>query len=464
MLSNLKYTLNLSSNKLTGDLPSTLVGLANLQQLDVSHNNLSGSLATLGKMPSLVEVDVSYNLFSGPIPPALMNLFNKSSSSFLGNSALCVDCSHVTYSDCTARRYIKPCDGLGRKSALDSIHIALITLGSSLFSVLLAIAIFYICVRSRGRQNEDVELSNQEGTSFLFNKLMEATENLNEKYIIGRGAHGTVYKASLGSEKIYAVKKLDFGGKTGANESMIREVQTLGKIRHRNLVKLEGFWLRKGYGLILYQYMENGSLRDVLQLTDPLLLPWAVRYKIAIGMAQGLAYLHFDCHPAIIHRDIKPENVLLDSNMEPHISDFGIAKLLNQSPTPIQSLAVPGTTGYIAPENAFATMGSIESDVYSYGVVMLELLTRKKAVDASFPEGMDLVGWVRSALNCPEQVDHVIDETLREELLDSEVMEQVFDILSMALRCTEREPFKRPSMRDVVKQLEDINPTARGKK
>lgn len=349
-LINLKYALNLSNNKLTGELPFTLGTLANLELLDVSQNNLSGSLDVLENMASLVEVNVSYNNFSGPIP---LNLLNKSPSSFSGNPALCIDCFHATDTECKAMiRYIRPCVQQNTKSSLDSIHIAIIVLATMLFVLLLVLMICYICVRCRGRQKEDIEMLNEEGTSFLLNKIMEATDNLNEKYIIGRGAHGTVFKACLGPEKVYAVKKLEFGGKTTANNCMIREVQTLGKIRHRNLVKLEAFWLRKGYGLILYNYMESGSLRDLLQSTEPLLLTWDVRYKIALGMAQGLAYLHFDCHPAIIHRDIKPENILLDSDLEPHISDFGIAKYLNQSSTSMQSLAVLGTTGYIAPGEA----------------------------------------------------------------------------------------------------------------
>ena len=130
---------------------------------------------------------------------------------------------------------------------------------------------------------------------------------------------------------------------------MVREIETIGSVRHRNLVKLEDFWLRKDYGLILYPYMENGSLHDVLHESHPRLpLKWEVRYRIALGAAQGLMYLHFDCDPPIIHRDIKPMNILLDSDMEPHISDFGIAKLLDESVSSTQ-VGVQGTIGYIAP-------------------------------------------------------------------------------------------------------------------
>lgn len=184
---------------------------------------------------------------------------------------------------------------------------------------------------------------------------MEATENLNDRYIIGRGAHGVVYKALVGPDKAFAVKKLEFAASKGKNLSMVREIQTLGKIKHRNLVKLVDFWLKKDYGLILYSYMPNGSLHDVLhEKNPPASLEWNIRYKIAVGIAHGLTYLHYDCDPPIVHRDIKPKNILLDSDMEPHIGDFGIAKLLDQASTSNPSICVPGTIGYIAPGNSWA--------------------------------------------------------------------------------------------------------------
>lgn len=239
---------------------------------------------------------------------------------------------------------------------------------------------------------------------------------------------------------------------------MKREIQTIGKIRHRNLVRLEDFWLRKDCGIIMYRYMENGSLRDVLHsITPPPTLEWNVRYKIALGAAHALAYLHYDCDPPIVHRDIKPENILLDSEMEPHISDFGIAKLLDKSPASTTSISVVGTIGYIAPENAFTTAKSKESDVYSYGVVLLELITRKKALDPSYKERTDIVGWVTSVWSDTEEINDIVDLSLMEEMLVSSIRDQVIDVLLVALRCTEKKPRNRPNMRDVVRQLVDAS-------
>lgn len=293
---------------------------------------------------------------------------------------------------------------------------------------------------------------------------MEATENLDQRYIIGRGAHGVVFKASLSPDKVYALKKLAFGAYKGGKSSIVREIQTMRTLRHRNLVKLEDFWLRKDYGLLLYRYMENGSLCDVLHEKSPRLsLEWKVRYKIAVGTAHGLAYLHFDCNPAVIHRDIKPENILLDSDMEPRISDFGIAKLLDHSASAAPSMAVAGTVGYMAPENAFMTKMSRESDVYSYGVVLLELLTRQKAVDPSFTDS-DIVGWARSVWSSTRDINRIVDPSLAEEFLDTNIMEQVADVVLVALRCTEKEPSRRPNMIDVVNQLLKANVPQRNKR
>ncbi|XP_074296523.1 leucine-rich repeat receptor-like protein kinase PEPR1 [Silene latifolia] len=345
-LTTLRYALNFSSNGLTGELPSSLVSLVNLQRLDVSQNNLSGSLSSLGNLHSLIEINVSYNHFSGPIPPTLLGLLGSSPSSFLGNSELCAKAS----------TYIRPCDGQwgNHNRRLDGIHVAIIALGATLSVVFIILCVCYIFLRHKRRRKDDAEISVQRGASFFLNKILQATENLCEDYMIGRGAHGIVYKASLCPDETYAVKKLSLGDQRTGNGSMVREIETLGKVRHQNLVKLCDFWFGKDYGLILYEYMENGSLYDILHGTrSNLVLPWDVRYKIALGTADGLAYLHFDCRPAIVHRDIKPENILLDSDMEPHTSDFGIAKLLDQSSPSTQSSVVTGTTGYIAPGTDF---------------------------------------------------------------------------------------------------------------
>ncbi|KAF7843144.1 Receptor-like protein kinase [Senna tora] len=454
-----------SANGLIGEIPSGIGTLMNLLSLDLSRNNLNGSIQVLSQIPFLLEINVSYNSFQGPIPKKLIESPYYSSTAFLGNPGLCISCSSSNGSICKASSYVKPCDEKStHQKGLSKVKIAMIALGSSIFVVFLLLGLVYMFV-SGGKSKQEVEISAKEGTTSLLNKVMEATANLSDRFIIGRGAHGVVYKAPVDPAQVFAVKKLAFAGNKGKNLSMVREIQTLGKIRHRNLVKLEDFWLRKDFGLILYTYMPNGSLHDVLhEKNPPPSLEWNVRYNIAIGIAHGLAYLHFDCDPPIVHRDIKPKNILLDADMEPHIADFGIAKLLDQSSASAPSISVPGTIGYIAPENAYTTANNRESDVYSYGVVLLELISRKKVVDPTFMEGMDIVSWVRTMWGQTEDIGKIVDSSLANELLDSTVLEQVNKVLQVALRSTEKDPHKRPTMRQVIRQLEDANPRTRSRK
>ncbi|KAJ0007822.1 hypothetical protein Pint_30494 [Pistacia integerrima] len=472
------------SNSLSGELPSELSQLTYLKNISLYNNQFSGVIPqSLGINSSLVQVEFTNNKFTGEIPPnlcfgkqlrvlnmglnqfhgripsdvgpipeSLIKLPDSSPSSFLGNPSLCVNCLSSGSLTCFGNSYLKPCyhhsSGL---RGLSRIAIVLIVLGASLSLVFVLLGLVCLFLLQR-RSKQELEISAEEGPSSLLNKVMKATENLNDRYVIGKGAHGVVYKALLGPNKVFALKKLVFGGHKAGRMSMIREIETVGKVRHRNLVRLEEFWLRKDCGLVMYRYMENGSLHDVLHATNQSpILEWNVRYKIAIGIAHGLAYLHHDCDPAIVHRDIKPQNILLDSEMEPHISDFGIAKLLDQSPSSTSSIFVPGTVGYIAPENAFTTKKSRESDVYSYGVVLLELITRRKPMD------IDIVGWVSSVWSNTKEINHIVDSSLKEEFLDSNIREQVIGLLSVALECTNKEPNNRPDMRQVVKRLSNMN-------
>ncbi|KAK1276941.1 Receptor-like protein kinase [Acorus gramineus] len=456
-LTSLNIELDLSDNGLIGGV-SPLASLNSLPRLDLSGNNLSDNLTKLGALSSLNEVNISYNHFMGPIPVSWIKFLRSSPSSFLGNSDICIPCQEGE-PNCTDVSNVSPCSRSSKKKGgLSKMKIVLVTVWSVVFCVLVFLMLGYLILKRRREAAKKDEVPLQGGSIFTLNQIMEVTDMLNEKYVIGRGAHGTVYKAYLSPDEIYAVKKLTCTRKKGLSMSMVREIQTVGKIRHRNLVRLVDFWVRTDYGLILYDYMENGSLHDVLhEIKPPPILLWEVRFKIALGIAQGLKYLHHDCNLAIVHRDIKPKNILLDLDMEPHISDFGIATLIDTSVSPKSSVII-GTIGYMSPETAFTTRKSKESDVYSYGVVLLELITRLKAVDPSFPENTDIVSWVNSNLNGREGhcLDRIVDPGLIREFMGSRDMEEVAKVLLLALRCTAKEAGNRPSMGDVVKQLTDL--------
>lgn len=192
----------------------------------------------------------------------------------------------------------------------------------------------------------DIYFSPKEG--FTFQDLVAATDNFNDRFVIGRGACGTVYRAVLPCGRTIAVKKLA-SNREGSNidNSFRAEISTLGKIRHRNIVKLYGFCYHLGSNLLLYEYMANGSLGELLHGSS-CNLDWWTRFKIALGAAQGLAYLHHDCKPRIFHRDIKSNNILLDDKYEAHVGDFGLAKVIDMPQSKSMS-AVAGSYGYIAP-------------------------------------------------------------------------------------------------------------------
>ncbi|XP_031480275.1 receptor-like protein kinase isoform X3 [Nymphaea colorata] len=455
--------LILSFNSFSGQIPMQLGNCSELVALAMVDNSLSGSIpASFGSLTKLSQLYLSKNQLSGSIPPEIGNCASLTDLQINENQlrgripsqiGLCIPClqDDIICDDGILAR----CKATKSDHRTTRVMVVAIVLGAIFLSVLL-LTVVKLLPLSHPHSNV-AELQLQEGPSSMLNRVMEATGNLNQQYIIGRGAHGTIYKVEHGLGKPYVVKKIDFKGRKGPNKSMMKEIQTLGSIKHRNLLKLENFWFRDSHGLILYDFMENGSLHDVLhEVRPPPLLEWNVRYRIALGIAQGLAYLHHDCNPAIIHRDIKPKNVLLDSEMEPHISDFGIAKLMKLSSTGPPSSSVVGTPGYMAPEMAFSTLKSKESDVYSYGVLLLELLTRKKALDPSFGEEMDIVGWVNATLISSNKV---IDPCLTAEFLDSSIKEEVSKVLLIAMRCTAKDPSGRPTMRGVVKRVLDIKAT-----
>lgn len=251
-----------------------------------------------------------------------------------------------------------------------------------------------------------------------YEDIMRLTENFNEKYIIGYGASSIVYKCDLKGSRPIAIKRL-YSQYAHALSEFETELETIGRIKHRNLVSLHGYSFSPQENLLFYEYMDNGSLWDLLHgqyiifftwcdihfsshirlshqyaqlfcnvglgsMAGPskkVKLDWETRLKVAVGAAQGLAYLHHDCNPKIIHRDVKSSNILLDENFDAHLSDFGIAKCLPSTKTHASTFVL-GTIGYIDPEYARTSRLTEKSDVYSFGIVLLELLTGKKAVDS----------------------------------------------------------------------------------
>ncbi|XP_021817971.1 proline-rich receptor-like protein kinase PERK8, partial [Prunus avium] len=262
---------------------------------------------------------------------------------------------------------------------------------------------------------------------FTYEELLQATNGFSTKNLLGEGGFGCVYKGVLEDEREVAVKQLKIGGGQGEREFKA-EVEIISRVHHRHLVSLVGYCISEHQRLLVYDFVPNDTLHYHLHGEGMPVLDWATRVKVAAGAARGIAYLHEDCHPRIIHRDIKSSNILLDSNFEAQVADFGLAKLSLDSNTHVTT-RVMGTFGYMAPE--YATSGKLtdKSDVYSYGVVLLELITGRKPVDSSQPLGDEsLVEWARPLLSQAlenEDFKGLADPRLEKNYVENEMFRMI---------------------------------------
>ncbi|KAG6764114.1 hypothetical protein POTOM_031572 [Populus tomentosa] len=289
---------------------------------------------------------------------------------------------------------------------------------------------------------------------FALEELVKATNGFSSQNLLGEGGFGTVYKGYLPDGRDVAVKQLKIGGGQGEREFKA-EVEIISRIHHRHLVSLVGYCISETRRLLVYDYVPNNTLHFHLHEVGRPALDWATRVKIAAGAARGLAYLHEDCHPRIIHRDIKSSNILLDINFEAKVSDFGLAKLALDTNTHVTT-RVMGTFGYMAPEYASSGKLTDKSDVFSYGVVLLELITGRKPVDASQPVGEEsLVEWARPLLNHAlenEEFESLADPRLEKNYIESEM----FQMVEAAAVCVRHSATKRPRMGQVVRAFHTL--------
>ncbi|XP_076886516.1 proline-rich receptor-like protein kinase PERK8 [Bidens hawaiensis] len=289
---------------------------------------------------------------------------------------------------------------------------------------------------------------------FSYEELAEATDGFSGSNLLGEGGFGCVYKGVLPDGREVAVKQLKVGGGQGEREFRA-EVEIISRVHHRHLVSLVGYCISEHQRLLVYQYVPNDTLHYHLHGEGRPVMDWATRIKVAAGAARGLAYLHEDCHPRIIHRDIKSSNILLDDNFDAQVADFGLAKLAMDSNTHVTT-RVMGTFGYMAPEYASSGKLTEKSDVFSFGVVVLELITGRKPVDASRPLGDEsLVEWARPLLNQAlenEDFDELVDPRLGKNYVQVEM----FRMIEAAAACIRHLAPKRPRMSQVVRALDSI--------
>lgn len=291
---------------------------------------------------------------------------------------------------------------------------------------------------------------------FSYSELKKATSGFKDE--IGRGAGGIVYKGTLHDNRVAAIKRLTSEANQGEAE-FLAEISTIGMLNHMNLIDMWGYCVEGKHRILVYEYMEHGSLAHSLYSNT---LDWNKRFNIAVGTARGLAYLHEECLEWVLHCDVKPQNILLDSEFQPKVADFGLSKLLNRDEGANSGFSrIRGTRGYMAPEWVYNLPITSKVDVYSYGIVVLELITGKSPMgiihsSENSKGGIDqrrLVSWVREKINgAPTR------ECWMEEIADPN-MEGQYDtskielLVKVALRCVEDDMLERPSMSQVVEML-----------
>uniref|UniRef100_A0A0D3F3P7 non-specific serine/threonine protein kinase n=1 Tax=Oryza barthii TaxID=65489 RepID=A0A0D3F3P7_9ORYZ len=426
-------SLDLEDNLLVGEIPASLGQLSKLQLLILSDNNFNGSIPdSLAKISSLTDIRLANNNLSGQIPGPLFQV---------------------------ARYKIFHITGGSHSS---KIGIVLGTVGG-VIGLLIVAALFLFC---KGRRKshlrevfvdvageDDRRIAFGQLKRFAWRELQIATDNFSERNVLGQGGFGKVYKGVLPDGTKIAVKRLTDYESPGGEAAFLREVELISVAVHRNLLKLIGFCTTQTERLLVYPFMQNLSVAYRLRDFKPgePVLNWPERKRVAIGTARGLEYLHEHCNPKIIHRDVKAANVLLDEDFEPVVGDFGLAKLVDVQKTSVTT-QVRGTMGHIAPEYLSTGKSSERTDVFGYGIMLLELVTGQRAIDFSRLEEEDdvlLLDHVKK-LQREGQLGSIVDRNLNQNYDD----EEVEMMIQIALLCTQSSPEDRPSMSEVVRMLE----------
>lgn len=288
--------------------------------------------------------------------------------------------------------------------------------------------------------------------SFSFRELAVATKNFRDSHLIGEGGFGKVYKGRFDNGQVIAVKRLNLEGLQG-NQEFIIEVLMLSLLHHPNLVTLIGYCAEGDQRLLVYEYMPRGSLSDHLYDIehDKDVLDWNTRVKIAAGAARGLEHLHCEAKPPVIYRDLKSANILLDVEFNPKLSDFGLAKLGPIGDNTHVSTRVMGTYGYCAPEYALTGKLTLKSDIFSFGVVLLEIITGKKAIDFTKRQGQQsLAAWARPFLKDRRKYIELVDPRLRGRFPPRSARH----LIAVTSMCLNEEPTQRPPISEIVAALE----------
>ncbi|KAE8647934.1 hypothetical protein Csa_000616 [Cucumis sativus] len=439
--------LDLSNNSLVGEIPSSLGKLMHLERLSLSHNHLSGEIPnSLKDMMGLVSINLSFNNLSGSLPSG--GAFDKAQlQDFVNNTDLCGNIEGMQ------KCYVSMAESKNKRWQNLVIILVPTIVSTLVFSLILFGVISWF------RRDKDTKRSNPKrgpkspfenlweyDGKIVYDDIIEAAEHFDDKYCIGAGGSGKVYKVEMSSGDVFAVKKLNFWDSDMGMEnlkSFKSEVATLTEIRHRNIVKLYGFCSRGEHTFLVYDFIERGCLWEVLRSEENAKeVDWVKRVEIVKGVAEALCYLHHDCVPAIVHRDVTSKNVLLDVDFEAHVADFGTARFLKFDAS--HSTGVVGTHGYMAPELAYTNKVTEKCDVYSFGVVSLEVLMGRHPGEAL----LSLQSSPQKGIEMKELLDSRLAYPRRGKLLS-----ELSSLVSIAISCVQADPQLRPTMYSVCHQM-----------
>ncbi|XP_039023711.1 LRR receptor-like serine/threonine-protein kinase RPK2 isoform X2 [Hibiscus syriacus] len=470
--------VNVSNNRLSGHIPSQIGEICrSLRFLDASENQIEGVIPqSFVDLKSLVLLDLSGNKLRGPVPEGLCqlkhlkhlsvgsnNLSGAVPSSFGRFRSLKESELSSANTEDSQNAEAPPSGNTTANNSLDPIEIASITSASAIVSVLLVLVILFFYTRkwvpkSRVQVSESREIMVfvDIGVPLTYETIVQATGNFSAGKRIGNGGFGSTYVAEVAPRTLVAVKKLAVGRFQGIQQ-FHAEVKTLETMRHPNLVTLIGYHASESEMFLLYNYLPGGNLENFIKERSTRAVDWMIIHKIALDIAHALAYLHDECTPKVLHRDVKPSNILLDNDCNAYLSDFGLSRLLGSSETHATT-GVAGTFGYVAPEYAMTCRVSEKADVYSYGIVLLELISDKKAFDPSFSShanGFNIVSWACMLLRQGQAKD-----VFTTRLWETGPRDDLVELLHLAITCTVDSLTNRPTMSRVLRRLKRIQPSS----
>ncbi|XP_044963433.1 putative receptor-like protein kinase At3g47110 [Hordeum vulgare subsp. vulgare] len=464
--------LNLTMNKFSGNIPDAIGNIGNLRELYVAHNNLSGSIPlVLEKLSSLSELDISYNNLQGEVPN--VGVFrNITHLAVVGNVNLCGGTPQLHLAPCPTGVLSKK-----RKKMPKSLVISLAAVGAIMFLLAVIVLVWRLCKKLKSSQNAVAKDSIVDGhyRRIPYPALLKGTNEFSEANLLGKGSYGAVYKCVLDNEETELAVKVFNLGRSRYSKSFEAECEAMRRIRHRCLIKIitscssinhQG----QEFKALVFEFMPNGNLDSWLHQPsqDPTAnntLSLAQRFDIAVDIVDAVEYLHRYCQPLVIHCDIKPSNILLAEDMSARVGDFGISRILQENTSEgmqssYGSTGIKGSIGYVAPEYGEGSAVSTAGDIYSLGILLLEMFTGRSPTEGMFRDSLDLHKFVEDALQ--DRTLEIADPTMWlhsgqwDNTTSIRIMELLVSVFRLGISCSRQHPRDRTTTGDAAAEMHAI--------